>query len=259
MQKKSLIIFIVILAFGLSACGSSPADTSSGSADASSGGVTGLEPVSAGCNNPYYPVVNGSTWSYTASGGIGGDYSYTAGISEVTTTGFTMDNAFNTGTLATVQWKCEDGNLGALDTGQSGAVGAAGVTTVINSSSSTGYTIPASFSDGQTWTYAVLLNASTYMDGTEQATADSQTTYDCTYEGTAAITVPAGTFNTVYYKCSIINTSTVYIDGVAYGPIDTVWDATTWLAEGVGIVQVTNEGDSGDEMVVLVEYSIPIH
>lgn len=259
MAKKFFLFLLVILVFGLSACGTTPAGSPSGSAAAGSEAAAGLELIEAGCTNPYFPVVNGANWGYTSSGGVGGSYGYISTISSVSDTGFMIDNAFNDGLLASVEWTCAEGNLTTLDTGQSAAVGTSGMTTVINSAAATGYTIPVAFAEGQEWTYVVLVNATNYMDGTEQATADSQTSFECKYEGTQAITVPAGTFNSVYYKCSIINTATVYIDGVAYGPISTVWDSTTWLAEGVGIVQVTNEGDSGDEMVVLVEYSIPLH
>ncbi len=260
MIKKRKILFIIGITAILILSGCNlPSATPAPDASSSSEGVSEASPevILDACTNPYFPVINGATWNYTSTGGIGGDFSHTASISEVADTSFMMNDVFSTGTLANVQWNCEDGNLGALNTGQSGAVGASGVTTEINSASASGYTIPASFAEGQTWTNVILMNASTYMNGEEQATADSQTSYDCSYSGTAAITVPAGTFNTVYYKCSIINTTTVTIDGVDYGPIDTVWDSTTWLAEGVGIVQIINEGDSGDEMVVLTSYSIP--
>src|SRR5512133_1953057 len=63
-------------------------------------------PNAAGqCENQYYPVRPGATWSYTSSGGPTGAYHYTDSITAVRSDGFTLTSQFNNLTR-TQEWAC---------------------------------------------------------------------------------------------------------------------------------------------------------
>src|ERR671918_2739863 len=72
------------------------------------------------CANAYYPVREGSTWSYASTGGPAGEYSFTDTITSVREDGFTLSTQFDDLTR-TQEWACEEEGLVALQLGGTSA------------------------------------------------------------------------------------------------------------------------------------------
>src|SRR5262245_18320786 len=68
------------------------------------------------CANAYYPVREGSTWSYKSMGGPTGEYSFTDTITAVRADGFTLSSQFGSLTR-TQEWACKPEGLVALQLG----------------------------------------------------------------------------------------------------------------------------------------------
>src|SRR5688500_15646238 len=68
------------------------------------------------CANAYYPVREGSTWSYKSTGGPAGGYSFTDTITSVRDDGFTLSTEIGDLTR-TQEWTCTAEGLAALQLG----------------------------------------------------------------------------------------------------------------------------------------------
>ena len=72
------------------------------------------------CANAYYPVREGSTWTYKSTGGPTGEYSFTDTITSVGADGFTLSSQFGDLTR-TQEWACKPEGLVALQLGGTSA------------------------------------------------------------------------------------------------------------------------------------------
>jgi hypothetical protein len=274
-HRLYLITTTLILTFTLAACGSASITVPTSTPIIIAGPTTTLPvtstlPVtptavpaqtvsassSGGCTNAYFPLSSGATWSYTSTGSLVGDYSYTRTLSGLSDTGFTTIDAFS-GVTRTVQWGCASGNLTTLATGSSNSVSGSSVKLTIDSANATGYIIPDAFTDGKTWSEDLTLNG-TLDDGNKtKGTMVSEVKTDCTTIGAESVKVTAGTFDTVKITCHSNQVATITLNGTSGGPITTIQDATQWYAKGVGLVKTMNSGDAGNETILLTTYSIP--
>jgi hypothetical protein len=266
-----LITTSVILAFSLVACGSSSTTRPTSTPLMMPGSSTTLAettdsvPTQKGsasskgsCMNAYFPLSSGATWSYTSTGSLVGDYSYTRTLSNLSNTGFTTSDAYGVLTH-TVEWSCDSGNLTSLASGSSGTlVSGTSMKMTVDYVNATGYVIPRVFSDGTTWSEVLTVNG-TNVQGTEtKGTVVSEVSTDCTAAGADTLKVSAGTFDTVKIICHSNQVATVTLaSGGTTGPITTIQDSTQWYAQGVGLVQTMNSGDAGSETIQLTGYSIP--
>ena len=212
---------------------------------------------SGGCTNAYFPLSSGATWSYTSTGSLVGNYTYTRTLSGLSDTGFTTIDVLG-GVTRTVTWSCDSGNLTSLATGTSNAlVSSSSMKMTIDSVNATGYVIPNAFTDGKTWSEDLLVNGTAVQGTDKKETVVSEAKTDCTSAGAESVKVPAGTFDTVKITCHSNQVATVTINGTTGGTLSTIQDSIQWYAQGVGMVQTVNSGDAGNETIQLTSYTIP--
>jgi hypothetical protein len=194
------------------------------------------------CNNDYYPVVNGATWTYLI----------TVQEDEPTTTIYTMAvNQDDTFTLNiqdedskfTLDGSCNDEGIVLLNvpgvsstySGQDG--NGSSMTTITNE----GVTLPDDVQEGDEWSQTISVNATSGESG---LSATIETNYKAI--GFENVTVPAGTFNAL----KVEQTGSMIMEGTpafeTHGFI--------WYVEGVGTVKSGLDGTYTGE---LVSYNIP--
>jgi hypothetical protein len=267
-RRSHLIIGSLLLIFVVAACSFSSASQPVANtanplatpAPATNPPAT-IPPASGGCTNAYFPTSSGSTWSYSSAGSALGPYTYTSTVSDVSDTGFTVNDltTLGTGTSSSVKWNCQNGNLAALDSG-AGSLSVSTSKVKITSTSITadGYNVPNSFAPGTTWSENVTV-IGTVQTGTRTLDSQIAATLNCTAAGAESITVPAGTFDTVKATCTetIGVSEIVQATPIPAGSPSTL-DITDWYAKGVGLVKSVrvNNTAGSTTTVELTKYSI---
>jgi hypothetical protein len=193
------------------------------------------------CDNSYYPVVDGATWTYT-NDSIG-QFTHTLNVSDdqiftIQVTG--TDTTFN------IEGQCtEDGVVimnSGLNTTAEGTDGTGSVTTT----NQDGVTLPNDIQVGDDWSQTIEYSAGSGGDTSFSGTIE--TSYKAV--GYESVTVPAGTFEAL----KIEQTTSMTMAGQHM--IDT--SSNLWYVQGVGNVkteQIVNEGDPS--VSELVSYNIP--
>lgn len=212
-------------------------------------------PAKGGCTNPYLPAIVGASWTYQLTGTTTDTYTHT--ILSADEDSFIEQDAFASGVTRQAEWKCENGNLIALNPsgGNSANVTAEGVQTDFNTTSLEGLTLPASIQAGDSWTQSLTL------EGTETVNemvipAKNQFTSACTAVGVESVTVPAGTFDAMRVDCTTQMNITMTMNGV---DIPSVIDlaGTNWFALNIGLVKTVSTGSGLDSVNELVTYRLP--
>ncbi|PWH17206.1 MAG: hypothetical protein DDG60_02890 [Anaerolineae bacterium] len=194
------------------------------------------------CNNPYYPVVNGATWTYqiwlqqeaptleTYSMSVLDDGTFTLTIQKAESV-FAMDGA------------CRDDGVILLDVpGVSATYADGSGSSTLSTTNDDGVTVPDDIQVGDEWSQTISVVASS--EGAETLSATMEATYKAL--GYETVTVPAGTF----YALKVEQNGSMTIHGSP--PFDT--HGFLWYAQGVGTVKSGLEGTYISE---LVSYSIP--
>lgn len=188
-----------------------------------------------GCRHPYQPVIDGASWSYQGSGS-GGDYSRTDTIDEVTDDSFLVETQLSR-VQYFVTWECEPEGLVNMraDGGMFEAVFSGPDSPVfVEVLSSEGVTLPASISQGDEWEQQTSL-----MFSSKDIASSGTITHEAEAIGMESVTVPAGTFQAM----RIDVTSTM--DLINYpGGEDITFEASYWLAPGVGLVRMAGGGEA---------------
>lgn len=218
---------------------------------------TTMPPASTNaCDNPYQPVVAGATWNYKLSGPIPDTFTHT--ILSVESDGFTEQDEFGTGVTRQGKWRCEDGNLIALNPsgGSSASISTEGVSVDFETTEQSGVTLPASIQPGDTWTQSLTLEGTQTISGTSYA-ASNQFTNECTAIGIESVTVEAGTFDAMRVECQTNMNITVALD--PNNPISTPLSSTniSWYAENIGMVKTSTTGAGLESTIELVSHNIP--
>ncbi len=266
MRIKPFTILIATLVLSMLACNlgsTAPADAPSDNPNSAGTESTPAPvneaanpPVSAGaCDNPYMPVIVGATWNYNLTGPSPDTYIHS--ILSVEADGFTEQDVFGNGVTRQGQWKCENGNLIALNPsgGGSASVTAEGTSTDFQTTALEGVTMPASLNPGDSWTQSLTL------EGTQTVNSDTfpvsnQVTQSCTAVGVESVTVPAGTFDAMRVDCQINMNITIDIAGSPFTtPI--ALNNTNWYVLKVGLVKTVSTGSGLDSTVELTSYLIP--
>ena len=207
------------------------------------------------CANPYLPVVVGATWNYDLKGPIPDTYTHT--ILSVEADKFVEQDVFNSGVTRQAEWKCENGNLIALNPsgGNTSNVTTEGLESNFETTELTGVTLPAVINPGDTWSQSLTLVGTQSLNGIEVPTSN-QLTSDCTAVGLETVTVTAGTFDAMRVDCHTIMHLTVTMSG---NPFETTLDlnGTNLYAIKVGIVKSSTIGSGLDSTVELLSYNIP--
>lgn len=265
MKTKSYTISIATLVLAMLACNLGSAAPSESPSDDPNSKITESTPVpvteaavpaSAGaCDNPYMPVILGGTWSYNIDGPVPDTYVHT--ILSVEADGFTEQDIFESGVTRQGKWKCENGNLIALNPsgGGSASVNADGNAVDFQTTALEGVTLPASLNPGDSWSQSLTLEGTQTING-ESFPVSNQVTQACTAASVESVIVPAGTFDAMRVDCKIDMNITLDISGSPFTtPI--ALNNTNWYAVKVGLVKTVSTGSGLDSTVELTSYSIP--
>lgn len=212
------------------------------------------------CANPYYPVREGATWTYSSTGGPSGGYSFTDTITSVRDDGFTLTTQFDQLTR-TQEWGCSAEGLVAL---QLGGTSAATLNTdqmqvTFDVGNVSGVTYPKQVNPGDTWQHALEFTAKMVVGGQNiDATGDAHSSFQAV--GNESVTVPAGTFDALKIHVDTTININGNFNGVSF-PVSFTAPYDYWFVQGVGWVKATGTGDisgqSFNETIELQSYNIP--
>lgn len=208
------------------------------------------------CDNPYYPVREGSTWNYASTNTIADDYSFTDTITSILDDGFTLTTKFKS--LTRIQeWTCTPAGIVAVELG--GGLTAQSINLKIETQNASGVTYPKEINAGDTWQQALDFTGTMDIAGQEgEATGTTQS--DFTAIGTESVTVPAGTFDAMKVGIETTININVNLSGITV-PVTFTGTTTSWYVKDTGWVKSVSEGSfagqSYTETVELQSYNIP--
>lgn len=197
------------------------------------------------CSHPYFPVVDGATWTYES--GLQGEApeTYVVTHREVTESSFEFVQVYEEGDF-NITWQCTEAGL--VQTQYATAnVADEGFTFNFETLTAEGITFPEEFVPGASWT--TTYEAVGDISGTETQ-YDFDITVDYTYVQDEEITVPAGTFTAARVE------QTITIASSALGT-ETAVPATNWYVEGIGLVRNESEFSGFASYYELVSYDFP--
>ncbi|HSB90922.1 MAG TPA: hypothetical protein VLD63_12955 [Anaerolineales bacterium] len=194
------------------------------------------------CDNPYWPVVEGATWtsSYHTSQQ---DDTQVDTITDVGSDAFLIETTRSNADYV-ITWTCTPEGLLWLQT-NGGMFSAVFPNQQWSTNSYTGVSIPKQINPGDTWSSSESLTATG---------SDGSMTFDIHLDfravGKESISVPAGTFDAMRLD--------IVMEFVGPG-FDVTVDISDWAAENVGMVKSVAQSDTGglDWEMELVSYSIP--
>jgi hypothetical protein len=212
-------------------------------------------PATGGCINPYLPVIVGAAWTYQLTGPAPDTFTHT--ILSADEDGFIEQDAFASGVTRQAEWKCENGNLIALNPpgGNSANVSAEGVQADFETSAIEGVTLPASINPGDTWSQSLTLEGTETING-NVVPVKNQAASSCTAVGIEPVTVPAGTFDALRVECTIQMNISMTLNGAE---IPTILDLSGihWYALNVGLIKTSSTGANAEGVTELVTYKLP--
>ena len=259
LASTALLVSMLACNIGVPAPTDSDAAPTQETGDPQTGPVTEAAtenaPAGSACSNPYLPIIAGANWNYNLNGPE--NDTFTRSILAVNADGFTDQDVFGVGVTRQGEWKCENGNLVALNPsgGGSASITAEGTTVDFQTTALEGVTIPASINPGDTWSQSLKLEGTQTING-EAFPASNQTTQNCTAAGVESVTVPAGTFEAMRVDCKVDITVSLEMAGT---PLTTTISInnTNWYAPNVGLVKTISLGSGLDSTTELTSYSIP--
>jgi hypothetical protein len=213
------------------------------------------------CANRYVPVIEGASWSYSASASSMGSTTYTDSISGASSAGYTLVSTYDSLTK-TQSWACYEDGLVSLEYSGGGdaSVSTTGLNANFETSDMTGVTIPNQINPGDSWTQTFTVSGETVLEGGIAASTEGTVSVVWTAEGVEEVSVPAGSFEGVKVAVSTTLNFTMDMDGVIV-PFTMTETGYIWLVEGVGWVRSETSYSfmeaSGTSTVELTGYSIP--
>jgi hypothetical protein len=213
--------------------------------------VTGL------CINAYYPVREGSTWSYQSTGSSAGTYSFTDTITSIRGDGFTLTSQFDQLTR-TQEWACGPEGLVALQLG-GGALTSQNMKLEIETQTTSGVSYPTNITVGDQWDYALDFTGKMDLAGSSGEAQGSDKSH-FTALGMENVTVPAGTFNAMKIQVDTILDIGVTVQGLSV-PVTFSSSYIYWFVQDTGWVKASGTGSIGGEAFVetieLQWYNLP--
>jgi hypothetical protein len=185
------------------------------------------------CSNQYLPNAAGDTWNYSGNNTAIGAYNRTDTLTSSSNNAFTVETTLANVTYS-LNYTCSSAGLTATDPIQQ-YVGAllsgpdAPVSVKLTSSS--GITLPASITPGDTWQQTADWQASS-----KDLNLNGRFVFDYTAAGYENVTVPFGTFNALRVD------ATIRIEVSGFRILAGTYTTTTWMVPDVGIVK--SEGTS---------------
>lgn len=212
------------------------------------------------CSNPLYPVRNGATWTYTSTGGLSGNFSFTDTITEVREDGFTLTSQIDGATLAQ-EWTCTPEGLLSLSfgTGAAGGISTSGVEMDLRTSNAQGVILPQSINSGDQWAYSLDFEGTMEYSDTS---ADTQGMASFAFNalGEESVTVPAGTFNAMKIHVDLVLDMQATFSGFT-APLVFTLPSDIWYAPDIGWVKASSSGNifglAFNETIELQSYNVP--
>ncbi len=201
-----------------------------------------LQATSAGgsCDQPYFPVRSGATWTYTTVLSTNKTSKHTVTIENVTATGFTQHQVFGTGTASSTldvrtNWTCAADGLTSSQTDDNTV---STRSTQVNAKviRQSGVVIPANLRTGSSWIFSQL---SSMKMGGQTLEIPSEASFKAV--GEERVTVAAGTFTAL----KITGITKITMTGM--GARTTT--STAWYARGVGMVKTVTDSGTSTELV----------
>lgn len=192
------------------------------------------------CDNPYYPVVDGASWTY--AGSTTGQFTHTLNVSQDQL--FTIIITSND-TVFNMEGQCTEDGVILMDSGMSTTAQSADGTGTVTTTNQDGVTLPNDIQVGDDWSQTIAYNAG--GEG-ESFSGTIETSYKAV--GYESVSVPAGTFEAL----KIVQTSSMSMAG------QHVFDTRSnlWYVQGVGNVKAEQTVLEGQVSVSeLVSYNIP--
>ena len=194
------------------------------------------------CNNQYYPIVNGATWTYQTTVQSNTPTVATHAMSVVDDGSFTV-TVQHADSVFTMDGTCGDDGVILMDVpGVSATYSGEGSGSTLSTTNDDGVTVPDDIQVSDDWSQTISVVGSS--DGEVTLSATIETTYKAL--GYEIVTVPAGTFNALKVEQNGSMTITGAPALETHGFI--------WYAAGVGMVK---SGLDGTYTIELVSYSIP--
>jgi len=191
---------------------------------------------SGSCANPYYPVREGATWTYSSTGGPAGGYGFTDTITSVRDDGFTLTSQFGSLTR-TQEWSCTPEGLVALQLGGTSAaiLNEDNMQATLNADHAGGVTFPSTINPGDTWRHSLEFTGQISLAGQDiDAKGDAQSSFQAV--GHESVTVPAGTFDALrIHVDTTINISGSF-NGVSF-PVKVTTPYDYWFVKDLGWVK----------------------
>jgi len=211
-------------------------------APTSSSGTTPIS-ATASCVNAYYPVREGSTWTYQSTGSPAGNYSFTDTITALRPDGFTLTSKFDTLTR-TQEWACRPEGLVALQLG-GGALTSQNLKLEVATQNTSGVNYPANIAVGDQWDYALDFTGKMELAGSSgEAKGNDKSHF--TALGMESVIVPAGTFNALKIQVDTILDISVTVQGVSV-PVTFSSSYIYWFVPNTGWVKASGTGSIGGE------------
>jgi len=210
--------------------------------------TTEADPGSA-CDHAYFPIREGTRWSFEAADGTTGTWEVTFVSPDGAAATMEADLASPEGIVeATVNFECGDEGISAPELAFTGLPVGATITQVEEEGV---FLLPADeMVPGATWTSVVTISAELLEP--QDAALDLVRESVYTVEGPEEITVPAGTFTALKIR------SDYTIDvGTAGTSFQTSAVEYLWFAEGVGFVRSSTEFEGTTGVSELTDYLVP--
>jgi hypothetical protein len=253
---STLLVFSMII--GLAACNlpsSSTTGATEGSSTPAPGQTTSIPTSSGACANPYFPSSAGASWTYANTSPMAPDSTTTRTITNISPSGFKVNDATTPDINEAVKWTCQAGNLAWLD---NATITAGDVSLAVTSATTTGYLIPAVIPESGNWSEKLELIADSNPNGKypHAIVQINDTQIDCTANGKESITVKAGIFEPLKVTCVYVIVTKTSIDLNPGAPVTNNLTITDWYVAGIGSVKTEKTGDI-IETKELTAYSIP--
>jgi uncharacterized protein DUF3108 len=227
---------------------------------ATSAGSSTPTPKAGLCANTYYPVREGSTWTYKSTGGPTGEYSFTDTITSVRADGFTLSSQFGELTR-TQEWACKPEGLVALQLGGTSAatLNSNNMQLNLEVKNVSGVTYPSEINVGDQWQHNLDFEGKMTVANQEgTATGNAQTNFKAL--GNESVTVPAGTFDALKIQIDTTLNINVSVQSISV-PVIFSGSYTYWFVKDVGWVKASGTGSvsgtSFSETLELQSYNIP--
>lgn len=257
--KKSVIFTVIALMLAQFACNFGRGQPSNTATQAPNGGSPASRqagPSSSGsCQNDYFPVKVGASWTSNVTISAG-SFSRVSAITKVGADNFQIQTVL-TDSLGkqisiTESWNCTTEGLvqlgGPLANSIQSNFGVGSMKTI----TTTGVTIPVHINAGNSWSQVTQ-----FEFNIPNFSVTGTLTYNFQAIGLEQVTVPAGTFNAM--KIQVNANSEDVKSGV---PINITADGFYWFAPGVGRVKASEKVSANGSLVSDVEgalqsYHIP--